>query len=121
MLNWDKVNKEAICKAEKVLEKGFNAEAFICLSLAKKNAYIDEAPETEIDEEIVTMKDEFVEYMQAKRLYQGKKIKSCDMIVYLEKTMKQLHKIVNEILHTCETSEEREKCLEYLKKISELK
>lgn len=96
--------------AEQSLKRGkVDAEAYLVKVISEMVMEKDRVPESEIDENIDTMQDMFVNYMKEKSL------------VNLESFLEQSRKILSEVYHDCETLEKRNLCKKYFDRIKDIR
>ena len=96
------------------LKDGFDEQGYILktlsdISLRLSGESVDLVPESQIDETIQSLINDFVLY------FNSKDIKA------LENFLDKMHNILSELLHGAESVEERGVILHYVKKISKIK
>lgn len=101
-----KLNDKAIELAQKSLQKSFDWQAFLVLSMANLNKkdtpleHNDIIPETEIDDNILCFYNNFISY------YNNKK-NNVHTLNELSQLISLLQKIINKLYYTCNTLEEK--------------
>lgn len=124
-MNFLELNKKAKEIALKNLDRGFDWQAFLVLSIAVQNEErmwepVDVVPESNVDEGIKTLLNMFAEYINTKRAYCAGTATEKDVEERLEKYLKQNERIYKELLFSCDTEREKEiikKHMEELKKM----
>lgn len=100
------LNNKAIELAQKSLQKSFDWQAFLVLSMANLNKNnipqenSDILPETQIDDNILCFYNNFISY------YNNKK-NNAHTLNELSQLISLLQKIINELYYTCNTLEEK--------------
>lgn len=106
-MNLDVLARE---KALKTLQRGFDVEAYLVLGIAESRiGKADRVPESTIDENISSMADEFVKYMNAKAKYRNGTIPKEQLLISLEAFLNYISKITTELFNSCDFIEEKEK------------
>lgn len=94
--------------AEQTLERGFDVEAFLVLSVINQLPQPDLVPDTNIDECIENLLNEFVHY------YNNKSVDT------LKPLTKDLNQILSELYHTFETVEEQNLFKNFIDNLNEI-
>lgn len=118
------LDKEAYDKSKKVLDKGFDTQAYIVNTLATialsnssydgKDRNIDRVLDSNIDEHIEGLQDEFVIYIKNKKKYRSGAIQKDELIAALNKFLKQSKKIISEVYAGCDLEEEQKAVKDFL-------